>query len=203
LIEGIFNDNHKRESAFTGAAMKKPLNTAGLSASKRNRGFSLVELVVIITVIAILSGVVSLSIGNIDRDSRVTLAAGRALSSLRYAQEMAMTTRQAVNFTVSGNTYSATYRVSGLPVPSPTDKTQPLTVTLNTGDASGVVISSGLNGTISFDIDGKPWATDGITELASQTSIMNLNAKQNLVLFNSGYSVINPVSGACGGCGGC
>jgi prepilin-type N-terminal cleavage/methylation domain-containing protein len=183
--------------------MKKPLNAARLRTLKRNRGFSLVELVVIIVIIGVLTGVVSLSIGNIDRDSRVTIAAGRALSDLRYAQELAMTTRQAVNFTVSGNTYSATYRVSGFPVPSPTDRTQPLMVILNDGEARGVVITSGLNGTISFDIDGKPWASDGITELSDQTSIMNLNTKQNLVLFNSGYSVLNPVSGACGGCGGC
>jgi prepilin-type N-terminal cleavage/methylation domain-containing protein len=180
--------------------MKKPLNAAGLEPLRRNRGFSLVELVIIIAIIGVLSGVVSVSIGNIDQDSRTSVAAGRALADLRYAQEVAMTTRQAVNFTVSGNTYSATFRVSGLAVPSSTDRTQPLTVTLNSGEARGVVVSSGLGGTIYFDMDGKPMSNAG-AELASQTSIMNLNGKQNLVLFNSGYSVINPVSGACGGCG--
>jgi prepilin-type N-terminal cleavage/methylation domain-containing protein len=167
-------------------------------------GFTLAEMVIVMVVIAILSGAVTVSIKDADQTSRVSVAAGRALSDLRYAQEVAMTERREVNFTVSGNTYSATYRDTGVLLPSPMDKSKNLQVTLNTYDGlfntKGVSITSGLNGTITFTVDGKPVTTAG-AELPTQTSIMNLNNKQNLVLFNSGYSVINPVAGACGGCG--
>jgi prepilin-type N-terminal cleavage/methylation domain-containing protein len=170
----------------------------------RSLGFTLAELVIVLVVVVILSGAVSVSVKDANQTARLSTAAGRALSDLRYAQEAAMTERRIVQFTVSGNTYSAKYVDTGLPLKSPMDRTKNLSVTLNTNDGLfntvGVTITSGIAGSINFNVDGRPVTTAG-ADLPAQTSIMNLNNKQNLVLYNSGYSVINPIAGACGGCG--
>jgi prepilin-type N-terminal cleavage/methylation domain-containing protein len=167
------------------------------------RGFSLIELIIVIAVIGILSGVVSISIGTIDRDSRLNVAAGKALADVRYAQEIALTERKEVVFTVTpgAQKYTATYKATSQLIPNSLDPGSGLAVTLNQGDARGIVItSSGISGILSFNSDGLPLLNG--TALAAQTSVMLLNGKQNIVLFPSGYSVINPVAGTCGGCGG-
>ena len=165
----------------------------------RSPGFSLAELVIVMVIIGILSGVVSISIGSIDQDSRISVASGKALADLRHAQEIAMTENREVSFCVSGNTYYATYRSTGSYLRSPYNMAQNFSITLNQDDSRGVVISSTQTGTqLYFSADGLPMV-NGIP-LANQASVMNLNGKQNVVIFPSGYSVINPVAGACGGC---
>jgi len=180
------NGQSKRNRAFGGG--------------RRSRGFTLVEIVVVICVIVAFSGVVSISFGSFDQNSRLNVAAGKALADLRYAQEIALTERREVNFYVSTNTYYANYQGGGN-VNSPTDPSKSLSVSLNAGEFKGIVVSSsGIAGKrLSFDSDGVP-LLNGVV-LGGQVSIMNLNGKQNVVLFPSGYSVINPVNGACGGCG--
>jgi type II secretory pathway pseudopilin PulG len=168
---------------------------------RRSAGFTLVEIVVVICVIVAFSGVVTVSFGKFDQDSRLNVAAGKALADLRYTQEVAMTERREVNFYVSSSTrYYATYQAGGN-VKSPLNPGQSLSVNLNSGDAKGIVItSSAVSGSrLSFNSDGVPLLNGNV--LANQLSVMLLNGKQNIVLFPSGYSVINPVSGACGGCG--
>lgn len=175
---------------------------------RRSPGFTLVEIVVVITVIAVFSGVVTISFGKFDQDSRLNITAGKALADLRYAQEVAMTERMEVNFYVTPATrYYANYQATAANVKSPLNPSKSLSVILNasgpTSDptSKGVVItSSAVSGSrLSFNSDGVPLLNGNV--LANQVSVMLLNGKQNIVLFPSGYSVINPVSGACGGCG--
>ncbi len=166
-------------------------------------GFTLVELVIVMVVSGILVLGVTVSIGRIDEDSRLAVTAGRALADLRYAQEKAMAEQKEVNFWVSNsNTYWATYQATGSPVLSSLQ--EPLQVQLNQGDSRGVVITStDLGGSrLSFNLDGIPLLNG--SPLSNQLTVMVLNGKINIVLYPSGYSVINPTESGCGGgCGGC
>lgn len=175
-------------------------------AKKKNfwtrSGFSLVELVIVMVVSGILLAGVTVSIGRIDQDSRLTVAANKALADLRYAQEKAIAEQREVNFWVNqgSNRYWATYDGSGSPVYSSLN--QPLQVQLNQGESKGVVITSTQVGgsRLSFNSDGLPLLNG--SPLTNQITVMYLNNRMNIVLFPSGYSVINPVAGGCG-CGGC
>jgi len=181
---------------------ERTIRKRAFRGGRRSPGFTLVEIIVVICVIVAFSGVVTISFGKFDQDSRLNIAAGKALSDLRWAQEVAMTERREVNFYVSSSTsYYANYQVGGAGLKSPLDPSKTLSVNLNSGQTKGIVISSsGISGKrLSFDSDGVPFL-NGVV-LNGQVSVMNLNGKQNVVLFPSGYSVINPVSGACGGCG--
>jgi len=181
---------------------EKRINKNRMGRGRRSPGFTLVEIVVVICVIVAFSGVVTISFGKFDQDSRLNVAAGRVLADLRYAQEVAMTERREVNFYVTpSTTYYANYQAGGANVKSPLNPGMSMSVTLNVDEFKGIVISSsGVSGSrLSFNSDGVPLLNGNV--LANQVSVMLLNGKQNIVLFPSGYSVINPVSGACGGCG--
>lgn len=164
----------------------------GAKKKKIRSGFSLVELVIVMVVSGILLLGVTVSIGRIDEDSRLAVTAGRALADLRYAQEKAMAEQREVNFWVNqgSNRYWSTYQATGNPVLSSLQ--EPLQVQLNQGDSRGVVITStGLGGSrLSFNSDGVPLLNG--SPLTTQLSVMLLNNKINIVLFPSGFSVINP-----------
>ena len=133
--------------------MRKDIQTRG------SPGFTMVELVIVLAVMGALIGTFSLTLGNINEQSRLTTAAGTALSDLRYSQEVAMTERREVNFNVyaSSNMYYASYQATGAGIVSPLNASRPLYVTLNYGDSKGVTItSSGLGGRLSFNSDGLP-----------------------------------------------
>ena len=166
-------------------------------------GFTLAELIVVMAVTGILLTVVTISVSRIDEDSRLSVAAARALADLRYAQERAMAEQKEVSFSVNqgANQYWATYQESGQPLLS--SLKTPLKVQLNQGDSKGVVITSTQVGVgqLSFNSDGLPLLNG--SALTTQVTVMFLNNKMNIVLFPSGYSVINPVPGGCGSSCGC
>jgi Tfp pilus assembly protein FimT len=70
------------------------------------RGFTLIELVLLIVVAGILAAVVSVGMGSIN-NIRLNNAASKILADLRYAQQLAMTTRTRHGLTIrSANVYS-------------------------------------------------------------------------------------------------
>ncbi|MBN1894341.1 prepilin-type N-terminal cleavage/methylation domain-containing protein, partial [bacterium] len=51
---------------------------------RHSAGFTLLELVIVISLVTIMAGAVSIGIASVDRDSKLGNAANRALADLRY-----------------------------------------------------------------------------------------------------------------------
>ena len=162
------------------------------SGMRGSPGFSLVEVIVVVTVIGVIGATAGFLFSSANRKSRITVAASNALSDLRYAQETAMTERQDVTFTVNagGNSYSAVYAASGALLKSPLKQTEGLSITLGTKETKGVSITAA-NASVTFNPDGipySPYPSGG--DLAGAVTIMTLNSEMSVVLQPSGYSEV-------------
>jgi len=162
-------------------------------------GFTLVEIIVVMTVIAILSGAVGVAVDDANDSTRLSNAATRALADVRYAQEVAMNEREIVDFIISGDTYKVKYR-NGSFVESPITG-EDMKVEFNTGDYVDVEITSAsVSGGLSFDIDGRPLA--GGAPFDDEKSVMFLNSRIHVIICGGGYSYLGEAAGGGGGCGG-
>jgi len=166
------------------------------------RGFTLVEMVVVLGILALVTGAVTVSVSNVNSNTRLSNAAYRSLSDLRYAQEMAILNRREVEFivNVAGNWYKAQYK-GGSVLPSPLDPSENLYVVFNQGEYKGVTFtSSGLGGsTLSFDQTGRP-LLGGSSLPSDEISVIYFNSKVHLIIVSSGYSYLSETVGG-GGCG--
>jgi len=167
---------------------------------RRNGGFTLVELIVAICVLAILTGAVTVGVGNINGDTRLSNAAARALADVRYAQEIAMANRREVDVYIFPNTekYELKWHDSGAYLVSPYSGGNAVTQFAQ-GDFSDVVItSSQISGRLSFSATGQPLINGA--SFGSERSVMYLNSRIHIVIYSSGYSCLEEVVGG-GGCG--
>ncbi|MBI3604422.1 MAG: prepilin-type N-terminal cleavage/methylation domain-containing protein, partial [Nitrospirae bacterium] len=133
---------------------------------KKEKGFTLIELVIVLVVLAIMAAGVNVLIG----DTTSTKAYGTARkiqSDIIFAQESAMTHRvhYRVRFTSStGYTVEQCSPSCWGPVIDPSTNTSPFVVTLNSGSYSGVTLDwpTGFTGNyIEFNSAGTP--LDGST----------------------------------------
>jgi len=173
----------------------------GFLCSKK--GFTLVELIVVMVIVAAFTGAIGISVDSVNRNTRLSNAATRALADVRYAQEMAMTYGREVDVfvTVGSNKYEVKWHDTGAYVPSSLDGSD-LIVTFNQGDYSGVTItSSGFAGRLSFTSKGEPWING--SSFGLEKSVMFLNSEIHLVIYPSGYSVLEKTVGGGGCSSGC
>lgn len=167
----------------------------------RCKGFTLVELIVAITFLAVLTGVVTVNLEDINTNTQIHNAATRALSDVRYAQEMAMTHKRRVDVFVNESTdkYEIKWNDTGMHIPSAIDGND-LIVQFGEGEYSEVdIISSGLGGVLSFNGEGRP-AIDGSDFDSDEKSVMYLNSRIYVVAFESGYLALREAVGGDGGC---
>jgi prepilin-type N-terminal cleavage/methylation domain-containing protein len=161
-----------------------------------SNGFSLVELIVVIAVAAIVTGILAVSIDSMNDDTRLANAAYRAQGDVRYAHEMALTHRREVNVVVnaSSNQYELRWHDDGSLLPSPIDGTD-MIVQFGTGIYQGVTISSsGLSGRLSFNEVGT--ALIGGTVFSGIQSIMLLDSKIHVTVNDAGFVDLNEVEGS-------
>jgi prepilin-type N-terminal cleavage/methylation domain-containing protein len=166
------------------------------------KGFTLVEIIVVISVVMILTGTVGVQVTNMNENTRLSNAASRAMADIRYAQELAMTQQREVDVfvTVGQNKYEIKWHDTGMPVPNP-QSTQNLTVLFNQDDYTGVTMtSSGLGGNrLSFTPGGEPLI--GGARFSNGRSVMLLNNKIYVSVYSSGYTCVEQTVGS--GCTGC
>lgn len=163
------------------------------------RGFTLVELIIVITAVAVLTGIIGVSVDEVIRDTRLSNAATRALADVRYAQELAMAHRREVDVYVNtgADLYELKWHDTGTYVSSPIDD-EDMIVRFNQGEYVDVGIAlSGLGGRLSFTSDGEPLINGSPFE--NEVSVMFLNSEVHVVIYPSGYSCLEEAVGG-GGC---
>lgn len=173
-----------------------------LIKKNRQKGYTLVELIVVITVVSILAGAVSVSMNDMNETARISNAAMKVLADVRYAQELAMSTSREVNVIVNSasETYDVQWQDTGANVPDPLNNSGTLSVEFGSGDYSQIdIVSSNIGSRLSFDSFGEP-RIDG-SRFNSVRSIVLLNSEVHVVVYPSGYTCIEQVIG--GGCSVC
>jgi len=181
--------------------MKKrhPIFSMKVRFFKARKGFTIFEMVVVMGIVAIFTGVVQLEFTETHRKTRVSNSAMQALADLRYAQEWAMTYRTQVNFSVnvSANTYTATWN-GGTVLPSSTGAGD---LSVDFDDIDDVSMSSGINNTLSFDETGLP--KYGGSDFTNELPVFRINEDIYLCILPSGFSYLNTeLYDSSSGCGG-
>lgn len=130
---------------------------------KRENGFSLVELVMVMIVIGILAAFAMPRLGNLSSYS-LSSAASDLVEAIHYAQQQSMAHSGAVHFEVALSATGFTVqRNGGGNVASPL--TGGATYSEDAGVWGGVAITSA-TGTVTFDSRGRPTCGGGLAPLA-------------------------------------
>ena len=168
---------------------------------KNSAGFTLIELAVVITVIAVLTGVVSVNVDELNKTTRLSNALMRSLSDVRFAQETAMTHGRAVNVTINGasHAYEVRWADTGTLLTNPVGGGQ-LNIVLNQGEYQGVSMTQALNQVLTFLPSGQPLIGGaGFNE----RTVLTLNGRVAVVVYNSGLVAPEDLGGGGWGCGIC
>lgn len=149
------------------------------------RGFTLIELVMVIVIIAVLAVVVSFSSGSI----RLVGAANKLMFDLRYAQQLAISrqVRCGVSFNPSGNSYFVYIGDTGTLATDPHTGSN-LSIDFDTdSDYDGISLSStNFGNQVSFDAAGAPYnstpvllSSQGIITLQQGSSSQTVTIEAN------------------------
>ena len=175
-------------------------NCPGDHSDDNSRGFTLLELVIVMAVIGILLVTLGISIGDTSDNTRISSATHRGLADIRYAQEMAITYQREVDvFVMMGaDKYEVKWHDTGSHVPSSLNDDD-LIVNFNQGVYNGVSITdSEVGGRLSFNSTGAAFLDGG--SFGSEIRAMVLNSKTEIIVYPSGYVTLNLIEGG-GGCG--
>lgn len=184
---------HKRDGLLRVLTAKKHR-----LAWRSEAGFTLLELITVMVVVAIVTGVVSVSVDSVNEDTRLSNAATRALADVRHAQEMAMTHRREVDVVVNAasDSYTIRWHDTAVPLDNPIDGGS-LTVRFGSGDYHGVDMTAGLSSLLTFTATGEPLI--GGSRFSGGVALMQFNSKVYITIYSSGLSTLEKTVGG-GGC---
>ncbi|HEX9934196.1 MAG TPA: prepilin-type N-terminal cleavage/methylation domain-containing protein [bacterium] len=162
----------------------------------KNRGFTLVEIIIVIVVVGIVAGSITVNVDELDRTARLDGAGMRALSEIRQAQEIAIAQNRLVDFKVytASNTFEAKYNDTGEYVRSVAGGD--LSVQFNTGEYKDVTMVSSQTGTtLSFlPTTGEPFLSGSrFSGVRVVFSFHSRASQTNLVVYSSGYCTLQKV----------
>ncbi|MFO7889278.1 MAG: type II secretion system protein [bacterium] len=156
-----------------------------------NKGFTLIEIIAVMLIVGVMSGIIGISVGDINSSVRLTNAASRTLSDIKELKEIAMNEGGNVSITVNPGADSYTLTVDGVSE----------TVNFNQGDYKGVTISStDFSGALSFDNTG--WPTDNNSNWGEAKVFMNINNGEAQVIVYGNSGMVAAELAEWGGCGG-
>lgn len=161
-----------------------------------SRGFTIIELIAVIVLVAILTTAVLLMMDDMQSKTRMSNATARALSDVRYAQEMAMSTRREVDVIVNAasNYYEVKWHDTSTYLFSPLTGDD-FIVYFDDGEYQDIdIVSTGCTTRLSFTNTGAP-LVNGAT-FGSATSVMLLNSSYYVSVYPSGYVGIETVLGS-------
>lgn len=176
------------------------MKTESKHKQRRQRGFTLIELIIVMTVIAVMSGAIGVSVNQANEDIRLSNALLQAQADMRYALETAMSQNRDVYVTVStgSDSYRAQFLDDNSYLKSPVTG-EDLYVTLPDGID---ITSTGLSGgVVRFSPSGLP--TNNGSIFSGSISIMKVNNIKYLSVYSSGYICLEDAVGSRPGCGGC
>lgn len=119
---------------------------------KNSKGFSLVELIVVIAIMGIMSALIIPKMGSSSSEAKVKAAAREVVTNSRYARDQAIT--HGKDYTITFNKDASSYTIVGTPDTITVDLPEGVKITSNslavtyksigtTGNPGNVVITSG------------------------------------------------------------
>lgn len=152
---------------------------------KSHNGFTLIELILTMTIAAILSAVAIPAIGNLMQTSALDSVSRVVQNDLRYAQMLAQTTGDSYGFrTVSNTTYEVYNVATGVLVTSPADQ---MPLRFNVANVYDGLHFGASNYAVVFDGVGRP--TNSLTvQVLDKTGTKSQNIQISL---NSGLVMRN------------
>jgi prepilin-type N-terminal cleavage/methylation domain-containing protein len=126
--------------------MKSHINNLAISrpASRRRRGYSLLEMLITVLIIQIISGMVMVNTSSVQRTEKLQRTGQQMTVALRYARILAMSSGQpaGVEFDVTNNTFRVFQGTSATTVSNSMFASGSYSVNLNTDhDCGGVKIA--------------------------------------------------------------
>lgn len=124
---------------------------------KDEKGFTLIELVLLVVIVAILAAVVNLGLGSLG-SNKPNSAARRLASDLRFAQQLSLTKHNRHGIIFTATSYSVFQNDNTVDlVPRNPSGGSPFTVSM-AGDFAGITIDATAltNSIVRFETNGKP-----------------------------------------------
>ena len=152
------------------------------TSGKKLNGFTFIEVVVVITIMAILAAVAIVVFNNSSNDFQVNAAVRKIISDVQYAQDLSMTTGNhvKVKFEIGNNRYSLLW-VDDSPVPNIMGSGN-FVVSLGSGAFKNVEITDTelTGGILKFDTVGEPFSDAAL--IFSPTLIVELNHQKQIYI---------------------
>lgn len=152
------------------------------TAGKQSNGFTFIEVVVVMTIMAILAAVAIVTFNNSSSDFQLNAASRKVISDVQYAQDLSMTTgnRVKVKFDPDNNRYSLLW-ADDSPVPNIMGGGN-FVVSFGSGAFKNVEITDTelTGGILKFDTIGEPFSN--ATLIFSATLIVELNHQKQIYI---------------------